>query len=113
MQSHLQHLRTRCRKPKDAGGYYEGQEAPHAAMGRPRKKRKVKEPKKKLTLDGRLGLVVASSHRDFLVVTLMRGSEEFVEDSDAGKTFATTGDEHSLVRSVLTAVAIDMYPVGA
>lgn len=98
------HLRTRCRKPKDAGGYYEGQKPPKSAAGnRPRKKRKMKEPKKKLTLDGRLGLVLASSHRDFLVVKLMKSpaaaaaGDEYVPDPDAGGTFASTGEEHSLV----------------
>eukprot|EP00911_Craspedida_sp_UC1_P000997 UC1_evm1s746 len=103
-------LRGRCRKPKGAegGGYYEGQPSP---AERPAKKRRVREPKKKLTLEGRLGLVLQSSHRDFLVVKLMgaaaamsgggmgsvAGATCFVRDPDAHRVFASTGEEHSLV----------------
>eukprot|EP00038_Savillea_parva_P020402 m.31245 g.31245 ORF g.31245 m.31245 type:complete len:913 (-) comp4786_c0_seq1:252-2990(-) len=82
------------KKPETKMGHFAGT-AP------PKKRRKTEQkrpPKPKLTVEGRLHVVMSSSKRDFLVVELVRpkGKTTVDEDPDANVKLAKTGNEHTV-----------------
>eukprot|EP00051_Salpingoeca_urceolata_P006290 m.83380 g.83380 ORF g.83380 m.83380 type:complete len:1007 (-) comp14764_c1_seq3:89-3109(-) len=97
---------AQCRKPRANPNtqYYEGVTPPDKIRKRRRLSRtnakdrrpSPSKPKSRVTVEERLGLVLAATKRDFLVVQLLDSEDGFQPDPDAGLTLASTGPDHSV-----------------